>query len=113
VTVKQTAPLEEVASLIADNPEHLNIGQIVYGPLRMIRRVRLVCNSRQVKQPRWWRLSRRRPGLSRGVLRRCVPDPRARGSGVSFFCANRGFFVPDSACQSMMSALPPAQAPAL
>ena len=31
IRVKQNAPLEEVGSLIADNPDHLDLGQIVYG----------------------------------------------------------------------------------
>jgi hypothetical protein len=31
VTVKQDAPLEEIGSLIADNPDRLDLGHIVYG----------------------------------------------------------------------------------
>ncbi|MGF6604684.1 hypothetical protein P3T23_009440 [Paraburkholderia sp. GAS448] len=31
ISVKQHAPLEEVGSLIADNPDQLDLGQIVYG----------------------------------------------------------------------------------
>jgi hypothetical protein len=31
VTVKQNVPLEEIGSLIADNPDRLDLGHVVYG----------------------------------------------------------------------------------